>query len=132
MPILERIKFSEKGSIYVYKDKLEDKSLLELLKETSEQDYKRLNQLLEIMCTFGRITNKRHFKKYDDHIWGFKTHNYRILNFMIPQKSPLALVLLLFFEKCPNKEYPPKVKIANNLRLQILSEIANHTLEERN
>lgn len=132
MSFLERVKFGERGSIYVYKKNLQDKSLLEELNETSGVAFKRLNQLMQVMCENGRITNPKHYHPYRDFIWEFKPSGYRVFNFKIPQRSPLALVLLLFFKKCPKKEYVQKYKSADDLRIKILSEIANKTLEERN
>jgi hypothetical protein len=132
MPILERVKFAEKGSIYIYKKNTEEKSLLEELKDTSETSFKRMNQLIQVMCENGKITNSQHYHQFKEYIWEFKPSGYRVFNFKLPGRSPLALVLLLFFKKCPPKECMQNYKSAEKLRKQILSEIVNNTLEERN
>lgn len=130
MKILQRIYANICGSVYVVKEKVEDDSILKDLNRLSQRDFKSLNIRLRVSCEHGEIKDERKYKALSKNIYEFKTRNYRILCFKLPNKKPTKYILLSFFKKCPKKEYKSKIKTAENQRTKILSLLDSGGIKE--
>ena len=99
---------------------LDDEScpVAEFLIALSQSDRRKVDVLLELLGSKGRISNKEHFKKIEGtDLFEFKRHQIRLICFFTPEKKVVICHALL---KKQDKHRARDLEYAEKLRKSLL------------